>query len=155
MKPFVFRAQAALDVRRAQEDEAQRARARADADLRAAVAATARAGEALASAAARARDVVGQAIAAHELSWHCNWMMGLERGEARARDHERGRRAAASAAALRAQEARRALRTLERLRDRAWREWHDHGRREDQKALDLLGSLQHAVRLLHRQEHDR
>jgi flagellar biosynthesis chaperone FliJ len=45
-----------------------------------------------------------------------------------------------------AMKARRAVRALERLKDRAFAAHEAIARREDQKALDLLGGLRHAAR---------
>ena len=83
---------------------------------------------------------------AHELDWHRNWMVGLQRDLARARQVEEERRIDVQAATAAAMKARRAVRALERLKDRAWRAYDALARREDQKALDLLGGLQYAAR---------
>jgi flagellar export protein FliJ len=152
MKPFRFRAQPALDIRRSQDDAAQRALAvaqaaltRAEQDVDAALA-TVDAGH------ARGAASVAGARNAHELEWHCNWMIGLEREVARARQHREERRIDVKTATIKALDARRALRALERLRERALRDYGALARREEQKALDLLGSLQHAVKGMHREE---
>jgi flagellar export protein FliJ len=146
MKPFSFRPQPALDLRRQQEESARRALALAEAEL-------ARADADLAEARARAdraTDVRHAAFArgthGHELEWHRNWMMGLEREVARADRRREERRTDVHAAERRVQDARRALRALERLRERLWRAYQQQARREEQRDLDLLASLQFAAR---------
>ena len=152
MKPFVFRAQAALDIRRLQDDAAQRALAIAESELRRADDAVLHAMAQIDRAGADAAAAFARGLDAHQLVWHRNWMTGLERDVVRARQRREERRTDVKAAALRAEQARRALRALERLRDRAVRAWERLARHEEQKALDLFGSLQHAARHLRREE---
>jgi flagellar export protein FliJ len=152
MKPLLFRAQAALDIRRLQDEAAQRALALAQSELLRADHAVLHAAAQVDTAAAGAAAAFAQVRDAHQLVWHRNWMVGLEREVARARHRREERRVEVDAAAVRAQQARRAVRVLERLRERAFRAWERLARREEQKALDLLGSLQYAARHLRREE---
>jgi flagellar biosynthesis chaperone FliJ len=92
------------------------------------------------------RDAMTGIQRAHELEWHRNWMVGLQRDLARARQVEEERRMDVQAATAAAMKARRAVRALERLKERAWRAHDVLARREDQKALDLLGGLRYAAR---------
>jgi flagellar biosynthesis chaperone FliJ len=80
------------------------------------------------------------------LDWYRNWMIGLERDVASADRRREERRTSVHAAERRVQDARRALRALERLRERSWRAYQEQARREEQRDLDLLASLQFAVR---------
>jgi flagellar export protein FliJ len=155
MKPFHFRPQPALDVRRTQDEAAQRALAVAHAALLRAEQAVDAALAAVETGCARGAEALVAVRSAHELEWHRNWMTGLERGVARARQQREERRVEVKTATLRAQEARRRLRALERLRERAFEQYEAVARREEQKALDLLGSLQHAVKQIRREEKGR
>jgi flagellar export protein FliJ len=57
------------------------------------------------------------------------------------------RQAAVDAALQRLQAAHRDVRVLERLRDRLHSEWALAERRKEQKELDWLGSVRHALAL--------
>jgi flagellar export protein FliJ len=155
MKPFHFRAQPALDIRRTQDEAAQRALAIAQAALVRADQAVDAALAAVEAGCARGAEAMASARSIHELEWHRNWMAGLERDVARVRQQREERRVEVNAATIKAQEARKRLRALERLRDRAFKQYEAIARREEQKALDLLGSLQHAVKQSHREETSR
>ena len=152
MKPFRFRAQPALDLRRRQDEAAQRALALAHSALLRAEQDVDTTVRDVVSGHARGAALMASATGSHELEWHRNWMIGLERDLARARQHREERRIDVKTATMKAQDARRALRVLERLRDRAWRDYEARARHEAQTALDLLGSLQHAVKQTHREE---
>jgi flagellar FliJ protein len=145
MKPFAFRAQAALDLRRRQEEDARRALAAAEARL-------AEARQQLALALARFEEAQREARSEEarpgEVTgrvWYRNWMIAHRQRADRCRavvaEREREVAAARAAAAL----ARRKLRSLERLRERAWRAYRAAERREEQKALDALGNQRFAV----------
>jgi flagellar export protein FliJ len=146
VKPFSFRPQPALDLRRRQEEEARRALALAEAEL-------ARAETDLVEARARADNgltarhaAFARGTSADTLGWYRNWMIGLEHDVVRANRRREERRTSVQTAEHKVQEARRALRALERLRDRSWRAYQQQARREEQRDLDLLASLQYAVR---------
>lgn len=155
MKPFHFRAQPALDMRKTQDEAAQRALAIAQAALLRAEQAVDAALASVADACARGSETLAAARSAYELVWHRNWMAGLERDVARARQQREERRVDVKTATIKAQEARKRLRVLERLRERSLEQYETLVRREEQKALDLLGSLQHAVKQMHREESER
>jgi flagellar export protein FliJ len=152
VKPFVFRPQPALDLRRKQEEAALRALALAEGELQRAGELVSSARTAIATAGDNGKAALATVRAAHELVWYRNWMVGLERDLARARQREEERRIDVQAAQHKAMQARRAVRALERLKDRVWKEYETASRREDQKALDLLGSLQYAARHLRQGE---
>jgi len=123
-----------------------RALALAEAELTRASAQVVHARGVIDTASTTSRDAMSGMRRAHELEWHRNWMVGLQRDLARARQVEEERRIDVQAATAAAMKARRAVRALERLRDRAWRTYDALARREDQKALDLLGGLRYAAR---------
>jgi flagellar export protein FliJ len=145
VKAFRFRAQAAIDLRRRQYDEARRVFARASLDLRAA-------NEVKAEAVARlghARDACTRgmhgAVDTARWSWHQSWIHRLEHERAvcaadvAAREHEVARAAGAALAA------RRRVEALERFRDKARRAWDRAADAEEQKQIDVLATLRHVA----------
>jgi flagellar export protein FliJ len=145
---FIFRAQVALDLRKKQEDAARLALAEAQDRLNQAQRALDGAQARLADALARAQDADAHAADPTLAIWYRNWIHRLRREVARCVQILDGRQADAKAAEQVALEARRAVRVIEKLRERAWTEHVTRERREEQKALDLLGVMQHAIRHL-------
>jgi flagellar export protein FliJ len=146
MKPFRFRAEAALDLRRKQEDEARVTHAAA---VAAADAADARLVEAR-RAVDRAEETsasTGRAGAdAWLMTWHRSWIERL-RIEVGARRADAAVSAAAverAAASVRKTHQRR--RTLERLRDRSSQRYDADVRRAELKEMNLLAGLRFVAR---------
>jgi flagellar export protein FliJ len=148
MAKFIFRAQVALDLRRKQEDVARLALAEAHSRLRDAERAHADAETRVAEALTSARDTEAEASDPTLAIWYRNWIHRLRREVARCVQILDGRQADAKAAEAKALEARRAVRVVEKLRERAWDAHTTRERREEQKALDLLGVMQYAIRHL-------
>jgi flagellar export protein FliJ len=145
---FIFRAQAALDLRRKQEDVARLALADAQARLREAERDLAQAEGQVTEAITRARDTEAEATDPVLAIWYRNWIHRLRREVGRCAQILDGRQADAKAAEAKALEARRAVRVIEKLRERAWNAHTTRERREEQKNLDLLGVMQYAIRHL-------
>jgi flagellar export protein FliJ len=145
MKAFVFRAQAALDLRRRQDEDAQRALAHAEGLRQLAKEALDRAEASLEDACRQAREVEGCDAEMHARIWYRNWIALHKQRVAGCRDEHEARRRAAEDARARARIARRQLQTLERFRDRAWRDYVQAERRMEQKALDDLGTVRFTV----------
>ena len=142
MAKFQFRAQAVLDLRRRHEESVKRAWADA-------VAADERAQAELATAARgydAARDDAAHVHDAAARVWHRNWILGLEQELARAKGLAQTRRVAVDAALASLNLAHRDVRVLERLYDRAHAAWQQAQCRAEQKELDWLGCIQHAMR---------
>lgn len=149
MATFTFRAQAALDLRRTQDEDARRQLAEAERVVR-------ESATELEHAEAAVRDAIrlagGCSADVTLLTWHRNWIASRQHHADQRRVELEARRAEAAVAAAKAQAARRQLRTLERLRDRALRAFLDAQRRNEQKALDALGTMQYAVRHIREEE---
>jgi len=148
MKPFRFRAQAALDLRWRAEDDARRALAAAEEQSRQA---DQRVNDAT-EAACIARETLSNAqragVAGWQIGWHQSWIT-RQRLEVDARSRD----AAASAAAVdrsitSVQAAHQQRRTLERLRDRMARRHRVETARHEQKNLDQLAGLRFAAQAL-------
>ena len=146
MRPFKFRAEAALDVRRKHDEDARRALALARTATRAAAHVLSCAVERIESA---NRDTAAAWQASgtiDRLIWQRNWMVGLERDASHARQALADRENEERRAAEIAQHARMQVRVLERLRERALRAWQLEARRVEQKAIDELAGLRFAAR---------
>ena len=149
MTPFVFRAQAALDLRRRQDDEARRTLAQAESLLRQARQALDEAQAMLEDACSRARDVDASDADMTARIWYRNWIVLHKQRIARCRDEHEARRRAAEDAKARARVARRQRQSLERFRERAWQDYVQAERRAEQKALDELGTVRFTVARTH------
>ncbi len=146
MRPFVFRAQVALDLRRRRDDEARRELAAANSAvgdaqsaLEQTVVARARALDDAKAAEASATDTV-------TLEWYRNWITSQQRDVARRQETLDDRRTAASAARERAVRTHMDVRVLEKLKERASKTYDLAVRREEQKAIDWLAVLRSVSR---------
>ena len=142
MAKFLFRAEVALDLRRKREDAARQAWADACAAL---------------DRAERQRDAACDALARtlaegateHDparRTWYRNWILRQRLEIAQREAHVTARRAEREAAVTRLNAAHRDVRALERLRARSLAAWQLTVRRAEQKELDWLGSVRHALR---------
>lgn len=146
MRPFRFRASAALVMRRKQEDAARQQLAAAEtvrqsAEERARVAA-----RDLAEARAAAADACRGGTESWRLAWHQSWIVRTQiEAEARRRAAAVSAEAAtrATAAVHIAHQRRRAL---ERLRDRAWHRYRLDAGRHELQAMNELATLRHRAR---------
>jgi flagellar export protein FliJ len=154
MRPFRFRALAALELRRKQEDDARSALGEAERALRVAE-----------TQLQSALDTAGQANQQLSLAqthgatgaligWHRSWILScrLVADERRARVAD-----AAAAVEQRAQvvrDAHRKRRTLERFRDRAWRKYQADAGREEQRDMNGLAGMRYLAQAAdHGDEH--
>ena len=146
MPAFRFRPQAALDLRRREEEAAAlvMAEARVASDRAAAAFVEAQAAFDAGSAQAAAADAAGGSVTASV--WHRNWIRSLRRELVRTEAHAEDRRVQLEAAEQALVVARERVRALERLRERAWAAHLECERREEQKAMDDLATLRFAMR---------
>jgi len=147
VRPFRFRAQAAIELRRREYDETRRLLARVSLDLRAAEAVRDDADERLRGAFAQCTREMSGAVDTARWQWHQSWILRLEHERAvcvadvTARERDVAR---ASAASL---QARRRLEALERFRDKARLAWKHAASAEEQKEIDMLATLRHVAAL--------
>jgi flagellar export protein FliJ len=148
MKPFRFRAQAALDVRRRVEDDARKVFARAEDDARKAEARVNDATQSMCVARETLADAQRAGVNGAELSWHQSWIT-RQRLEVDARSRDAATSADVLSRALTSvQAAHKARRTLERLRDRMATRHRVETVRHEQRDIDQLASLRFAARLI-------
>ena len=146
MRPFKFRAQAALDLRKRQDDEAQRnlaatTRGRLQAETSVEVASAA-----VDESMQQARNALQSAAPSDLHVWHRNWIVSRKQELAVQREALVKARAAEQLARQRAQDARRAVRSLERWFDRVWRRHQQAQNRVEQRELDEMGSRRYVAR---------
>jgi len=135
---FRFRAAAALDVRRKQEDAARLAAARAESAREAAEQVAEEARDAVRVDGERLAGAQSAGVEAWRVQWHRVWI-DRQRREADARAAEAASRAAEAVVAQQAvQDAFKRRRVLERLRDRASRK---HRRATDQQHVREMNEL--------------
>lgn len=147
MGPFLFRAQAALDLRRRRDDDAKR-------DLAVANGVVASAASSLDLARASHQRALDDARAAEASAtdtetrvWYRNWITRQQRVVARCQQELDDRRADAQVARERATRTHVDVRVLEKLQERARRTYDTAVQREEQKAIDWLAVLRSTSRL--------
>jgi len=146
MSVFRFRAQVALDLRRKQDDDAQRAFGAARQARLAAERVAEGEERALAEGNLRASIEEAREWDTSRAVWYRNWMRRQQQVIAAALARVEERRQDELAAADRALEARRRVRALERLRDRPWKAFQTEEQRREQKEFDILGGLRYVAR---------
>jgi len=146
MAAFHFRPQVALDLRKREEDAAQRvvSEARAISDRAAQVHADAQAAFDVGFTRAAAADATSGSVT--DAIWHRNWIRSLRRELVRAEAHAEDRRVQLEVAEQALVVARERVRALERLKERALAAHRERERREEQKAMDDLATLRFAIR---------
>jgi flagellar export protein FliJ len=146
MKPFRFRAAAALDLRRRQEDAARLAHAAAETVAAAAAARLVAARGALDHAEQTSAATARGGVEAWLMTWHRCWIDRL-RIEAGARQAEAAvSAAAAERAAASVRKAHQRRRTLERLHDRNAERYAAEVQRVELKEMNLLAGLRFVAR---------
>jgi flagellar export protein FliJ len=150
MRPFRFRAHAALQLRQRQHDEALAALARAQADLARAVKRVEDAASAVKEADERFRAAMAGADAAVPLDWHRSWRMRLTSDRQRCEAECRAREADVSKATVHVASTRQRVRSLERLHDNALAAWKQGLAHEEQKTMDSLATLRFTNREVRR-----
>ncbi|MFN7977202.1 MAG: hypothetical protein U0P30_03645 [Vicinamibacterales bacterium] len=145
MRPFRFRAEIVLELRRREEDAARTALARARALVERAHQAVAQGREAV-RLAGRALDEASINGSPHgTLEWHRSWIVRLRADVGRAQGVAAEADRAAGAAAVVLSRAMQKKRALERLRDRAWRRYCVARDRAHVQEMNELASLRYAA----------
>jgi flagellar export protein FliJ len=141
VRPFVFRAQAALDLRRRRDDEAKRELASANAAMADAQAALDASVADRERALRSARDAHAASSDVATIEWYRNWIVRQRREVTQREEVLTSRRDDAHAARDRATRTHMDVRVLEKLYERARRTYDAGVRREEQKAIDWLAVL--------------
>ena len=143
MRPFRFRAQAALDLRLSQEEKALRALAQAQQSAERARARTEAAVEGVSEADRAFQAAQHDSVSGALISWHRSWI-AKQRLEVDARQREAAISAATvERAATSVRDTHRQRRTLERLRDRSRRAYDQEVGRQDTREMNMLAGLRY------------
>jgi len=141
MRPFKFRAAAALDIRRKAEDAAALELARKDASFRQIEASLESAQRARETALADQHAQSQQGIDIATLFWHRNWIVRLQATVVDLRADVNTAQQAVIVARQAWQLAKRRRLSLERLRDRAQARHRADEQREELKVIDELARV--------------
>jgi flagellar export protein FliJ len=147
VKPFVFRAQAAIDLRQREYDEARRVLARASLDLRAAHDVASESRARLTRAHEQFAREMTQTIDPARAQWYRFWIVRLEHESAVCAHAVAAREREVAAATDACHTTRRRLEALERFRDKARAAWDRAAAAEEQKQIDGLATLRHVAAL--------
>jgi flagellar biosynthesis chaperone FliJ len=145
--PFRFRAAAALDMRRKQEDAARLALAVAENAVMAATRKARDAADRVSDEGRKLVDAQREGTEVWRVQWHRAWIeRQREDAAARAREvSERSREAAAAAAVAR--EAMKKRRVLERLRDRSWEKFQKDEHDQHVRDMNELATLRFVAQI--------
>ncbi len=141
MRPFQFRARAALQLRQREHDQALAALARAQAELARAQRRAEIAGSEVRDADERFRTALESPQAAMPLDWYRPGRVRLTGERQRCEAECRAREADVSQATARVAGTRQRVRSLERLHDNALAAWKQALHQEEQKTMDALAAL--------------
>jgi len=141
MSPFKFRAAAALEIRRKEEDAAALELARKDANYRQIESALQSAERARESALADQHAQSQRGIDIATLFWHRNWIIRLQATVVDLRVESHAAQQAVEIARQAWQLAKRRRLSLERLRDRAQARHRADEQREELKVIDELARV--------------
>ena len=147
MKPFVFRAQAAVDLRQREYDEARRLLARASLDLQAARQVFGEAEARRLGAQTQYGNEMAQRYDIARAQWYRSWIVRLEHEQALCAQAVAERERDATLASAACVEAHRRLEALERFHDKAKNAWQQAVLAEEQKQIDALATLRHVSAL--------
>jgi flagellar export protein FliJ len=143
MSRFKFRAQAALDLRTREDDEARRALARAETDLRAARQLLEQVEERAREARTQCAAVMQQAGAAAELQWYRSWIVRLDRDRTLAAKAVADREGAVKRAQETQKRTRQRVESLERFKEKAVTAFEQRTLAEEQKFIDALATMRY------------
>lgn len=147
MKPFVFRAQAAIDLRRREYDDARRVLARASLDLRAANDVWSEARERQHEARTQWAREMTQTVDPARSQWYRFWIVRLEHEQDVCAKAVAAREREVTLATAACHARRQRLEALERFRDKAHQAWERAAAAEEQKQIDMLATLRHVAAL--------
>jgi flagellar export protein FliJ len=146
MRPFRFRAQAALVLRRREHDRALVTLAQAQVALNAAQNDVEAADHAIVDADAQLKLAMQNASAQLPLSWYRSWRVKLRGERELCGERLRAREADVTKATADVNSTRQRVRSLERLHEKALADWRQAAHVEEQRTMDALATLRFSRR---------
>jgi len=143
MKHFRFRAQAALELRRREDDAATRVLAQAERQLRQARALLTEVDGRITDARRQLMDGPGGVASLADARWHRSWIVRLDMERRAATERVVAREGAVAAALLARRRTHQRLESLERFREKALDRHEAEGEAAEQKLLDALGTMRY------------
>jgi flagellar export protein FliJ len=143
---FKFRAQAALDLRKREDDDARRALARAETDLRAAQRILGEVEERARDARTRCAAAMQQGGSPAELQWYRSWIVRLDRDRGAAARAVADREAALVKATDARARTRQRVESLERFKEKATHAFEQRVLADEQKFIDALATMRYVSR---------
>jgi hypothetical protein len=141
MRPFKFRAQAALELRQREHDEALRRRAVAEAALAAADQAVAAAADAIGAADQERTALMRQSVVEYaRVQWHHAWRARCVEERVQLETRRSQRHHDLQLATQYVSQTHRRVRSLERLREHALAAWMLAAQHEERKTMDALAT---------------
>ena len=140
MRPFRFRAQAALELRRRQHDDALRTRAVAETALAAADAAIASAEGVIAVADEQSAAAMTGAMDHSQIPWHRAWRLRCVEDRTRLQARRAHHHRELHRAAEHVSHTHRRVRALERLREHSVARWLRAEQQDERKTMDALAA---------------
>ena len=141
MRPFRFRAEAALQLRRREHDRALVMLARAQAALNAAEQGVDEADQAVADADRQLTQALQTPDPQLPLGWYRSWRVRVREDRRTAEARRDARDKDVRAAAAEVSRSRQRVHSLERLRELALAAWERDSRRLDQGTMDALATV--------------
>ena len=140
MRPFRFRAQAALQLRRREHDQALVGLARAQTAVAVAQRSVEEADAAVRDIDARLKEATRTPVAGCPLDWYRSWRLRCQADRALREQHRQACEVELRNATSVAETTQKRVRSLEQLRDDALASWRQAASREEQKTMDALAT---------------
>jgi hypothetical protein len=146
MRPFRFRAEAALQLRRREHDRALVMLARAQAALNAAQQGIDAADLAVAEADRQLTQALQTPDPQLPLGWYRSWRVKVREDRRAAETRHDARQKDMRDVSVEVSRSRQRVRSLERLRELALAAWERDSKRADQKTMDALAAIRYSRR---------
>jgi len=146
MRPFRFRAEAALEMRRREHDRALVVLARAQAAFVAARHGVEAAAKAIEDADRELRQAMQTPDPQLPLGWYRSWRLKVREDHRAAEARRDARDKDVREATAEMSRSRQRVRSLERLRELAFAAWERESRRSDQRTMDALAAVRFSRR---------
>jgi len=146
MKPFRFRADVALQLRRREHDRALVTLAQAQAALTAALQSVEQADQAIRDADSRLQEAMRVPDPGTPLSWYRSWRLRVRSDRRHCEERFQARERDVRLASANVTRSHQRVQSLQRLHDLAFAEWQREADRIEQKTMDELAARRYTRR---------